>query len=63
MKKIEEQARILTVGEIVDELKKLPRQTEVFFSDVCGNQEAELYQIHIDAINGKILFIGEYINE
>lgn len=63
MKKEEIATRVLTVGEIVDEFKKMPRQCEVRFGDVCGNQEAELYQIQIDAINGKILLIGEFIDE
>ena len=53
--------RILTAGEIIDELRKLPKQAEVRFSDVCGNHEAELYQVAIDANKGTILLIGEYI--
>ena len=55
--------RVLTAGEIIDELKKLPKQAEVRFTDVCGNQEAELYQVHIDAQKGHILLIGEFVDE
>lgn len=55
--------RVLTAGEIIDELKKLPKQAEVRFTDVCGNQEAELYQVHIDAQKGNILLIGEFVDE
>ena len=56
-------SRVLTVGEVIDELKKLPKQAEVRFSDVCGENEAELYQVHIDAQKGYILLIGEFVNE
>lgn len=56
-------SRVLTVGEVIDELKKLPKQAEVRFSDVCGENEAELYQVHIDAQKGCILLIGEFVND
>ena len=53
--------RVLTVGEIIDGLKKLPKQAEVRFTDVCGNKEAELYQVHINAQKGYVLLIGEFV--
>lgn len=55
--------KVLTAGEITDELRKLPKQAEVRFTDVCGNQEAELYEVHIDAQKGYILLIGEFVDE
>ncbi len=60
MKK-QEKTNTLTAGEIIEELKKLPKQAEVRFSDVCGNQEAELYSVEIDVLNGNIILVGEYI--
>lgn len=56
-----EMNRVLTVGEIIDGLKKLPKQAEVRFTDVCGSKEAELYQVHIDAHKGYVLLIGEFV--
>lgn len=49
----------LTVGDLIDELKRLPRQAEVIFTDVCGNSEAEIYQVDIDADNGRVLIVGD----
>ena len=62
-KKEEKITRVLTAGEIVDELRKLPKQAEVRYTDVCGNLECELYEIHIDAIKGIIYLIGDEKNE
>lgn len=55
--------RVLTAGEIIDELKKLPKQAEVRYTDVCGNLECELYEIHIDAVKGIVYLIGDEKNE
>lgn len=62
-KKEEKITRVLTAGEIVDELRKLPKQAEVRYTDVCGNVECELYEIHIDAVKGVVFIIGDEANE
>lgn len=53
------ETKSLTVGEIIEELKKLPKQAEVKFTDVCGNWEFDLYQVDIDADRGIVLIIGD----
>lgn len=35
-KQVSELSRVLTIGELIDSLKKLPKQAEVRFTDVCG---------------------------
>ena len=55
--------KVLTAGEIVEELRKLPKQAEVRYADVCGNLECELYEIHIDAVKGIVYLIGDEKNE
>ena len=50
---------VFTAGELIEELKKLPSQAEVYFGDVCGEYECELYSVEIDAERGIVLLIGE----
>lgn len=62
-KQMSELSRVLTIGELIDSLKKLPKQAEVRFTDVCGVKEAELYQVSIDVVKGCVLLIGEFLND
>lgn len=51
----------LTVGELIEELRKLPTQAEIQYTDVCGNEEAEIYQVEIDAKRGIVLIVGDTV--
>lgn len=53
--------KTMTVGELIEELSKLPKQAEVRYSDVCGNMEAELYEVEINADEGIVILVGDEI--
>lgn len=53
----EKKGKTMTIRELLDYLKKYPKDAEIQFTDVCGNWEFDLY--NVESYDGKIYIVGD----